>query len=734
MDIQEMLQNARAKNRGTLTEAESKQLLKHYDVPVVREVVVKTAEEAEKEALLLGFPVVLKGLGAKLTHKTERGVVQLDLKSPGEVRRAAELVAERAGRDLEGFLIQPMLTGRREFVAGLVCDRQFGPVIMFGLGGIFTEAISDVTFRVAPIDEKDASLMIDEIQARALLGPFRGEAPVNRKQLVDTLVGLSRMGMQYPDISEVDINPLLVSADGEVTAVDALVVLGEKQKTKALSPPVSLRAIGELFYPSSIAFIGASAQFGKWGYLLFINTIAGGYKGIVYLVNSKGGSIAGRDVFKSVTDIPDPVDLAVVTIPAEHIRSLIPQLKEKKIKNVLLVTSGFSEAGEEGRRLEERLIHEAREAGILVLGPNTMGICNPHESLFCMYNHVRPKAGSTALVAQSGNLGTQLLVFAEEAGIGIRAFCGSGNEAMITIEDYMDAFEIDNLSKTVVLYIESIKNGRRFFESARRLSHNKPVVVLKGGRTPAGEQAAASHTGAIASNVRIFEAACRQAGIILVEQPMDLLDASAAFSSLPLPKGKRVAIMTLGGGWGVITADLCVEYGLEVTPLSDDIIDRINQILPPYWSHANPVDLVAEMNHEVPLTVLEELVKWEGCDAVLHMGITGRPYFVRKMMASAAAADNTYNSAYFEKVPARLAEFEEHYCEHVVRLMEKYNKTILGVNLVSEQHTRTIFDVEGCFYKGVSFLAPERAVKALSKMYGYKRWLDHEGFSAFHEP
>jgi acyl-CoA synthetase (NDP forming) len=733
MDIQEMVQKARAENRGALTEAESKQLLKHYGVPVVYEVVVKTPDEAVQQAKRLNFPVVLKGLGAKLTHKTERGVVQLDLKSPEEVRQAADLIAERAGGDLEGFLIQPMLTGRREFVAGLIHDRQFGPVTMFGLGGIFTEALSDVTFRVAPIDEKDASLMIDEIQARALLGPFRGEAPVNREQLVDTLVGLSRMGMQYPEISEVDINPLLVSADGQVTAVDALVVLGEKQKAETFSPPVPVRAIGELFCPRSIAFIGASAQFGKWGYLLFINTIAGGYKGIIYLVNSKGGSIAGRDVFKSVMDIPDPVDLAVVTIPAEYIRSLIPQLKEKKIKNMLLITSGFSEVGEEGRRLEERLIHEAREAGILVLGPNTMGICNPHESFFCMYHHIRQKPGSTALVAQSGNLGTQLLTFAENAGIGIRAFCGSGNEAMITIEDYMDAFEIDDLSKTVVLYLESIKNGRRFFESARRVSHNKPVVVLKGGRTPAGEQAAASHTGAIASNVKIFEAACRQAGIVLVDQPMDLLDASAAFSSLPLPKGKRVAIMTLGGGWGVITADLCVEYGLDVPPLSDDIIHRINQILPPYWSHANPVDLVAEMNFEISMTVLEELIKWAGCDAVLHMGITGRSYFVRHMMDSAAVADKTYNSAYFEKLPARLEEFENRYCEHVVRLMDKYNKTILGVNLVSEQHTRTIFDVKGSSYKGVSFFTPERAVKALSKMYEYKRWLDHEGFSPFHE-
>ena len=174
-------------------------------------------------------------------------------------------------------------------------------------------------------------------------------------------------------------------------------------------------------------------------------------------------------------------------------------------------------------------MEDARAAGIAILGPNTMGICNPHENLFCLYQHVRPKPGSTALVAQSGNLGTQLLMFAESEGIGIRAFIGSGNEAMITIEDYMEFFETDDLTKTIVLYIESPKDGRRFFESTKRISRKKPVLMLKGGRTRAGDRAAASHTGALASNIEVFKAACRQAGVVLGETSMDLLDLSAAF-------------------------------------------------------------------------------------------------------------------------------------------------------------------------------------------------------------
>jgi acyl-CoA synthetase (NDP forming) len=380
-------------------------------------------------------------------------------------------------------------------------------------------------------------------------------------------------------------------------------------------------------------------------------------------------------------------------------------------------------------RLEERLVEEAREAGITILGPNTMGICNPHENLFCLYQHVRPKPGSTVLVAQSGNLGTQLLMFAESEGIGIRAFIGSGNEAMITIEDYMEFFETDALTKTVVLYVESPKDGRRFFESARRVSRKKPVLMLKGGRTRAGNRAAASHTGALASNIEVFKAACHQAGVVLGETSMDLLDLSAAFSSLPLPQGNKVAIMTLGGGWGVVTADLCVEYGLEVPDLSSDIISRIDKVLPPYWSRSNPVDLVAEMDLSVPMILIEELLKWDGCDAAIHLGILGRLVFVKRMIESSHLADQACDRKVLAEIVRRVADFELSYSEHVVRLMEKYGKPVLGVCLLSDENARAIKEIKGSQYKGVSFLTPERAVKALAGMYSYKCWLDLERIS-----
>jgi acyl-CoA synthetase (NDP forming) len=722
----ELIRRAKTADRSALTEAESKEVLERYGVPVVHESITSTPDEAVAAAGKIGFPVVLKGLGEKLTHKTERGLVFLNLNDAEAVRRAADRVVSAAGADLEGILIQPMITGRREFVAGLFRDPQFGPVVMFGLGGIFAEALDDVVFRIAPIDKKDAAQMVEELHAKKLLGPFRGEQAVNGEQLVQTLVGLSRIGLELPEVTEVDINPLLVTPDGRVTAVDALIILGQRPTENAIQPPIDPRSIAMLFYPRSIAFVGASGTLGKWGYRLFCNTAAGGFKGPIYLVNSRGGEIAGRPVFTSVTEIPGPVDLAVVTIPAVKVLDLIPQFKEKRIKNMLLITSGFAETGAEGRRLEEALVKAARGAGILILGPNTMGICNPHDTLFCCGSNVQPKPGTTTIVSQSGNLGVQLLDFAEHEGIGIRAFGGSGNEAMITIEDYMEAFEVDDLTQTVVLYLESVKNGRRFFQSAKRVGKKKPVIMLKGGRTQAGNRAAASHTGALASNMRVFKAAARQAGIIVVAQPMDLLDLSAAFSSLPLPRGNRVAVMTLGGGWGVVASDLCVENGLTIPDLSPELIARIDQILPPYWSRSNPIDLVGEVGSIIPKQVIEELMMWDGCDAVIHLGILGLRVFMTRMIASIHAVDPVMDRKILETIPDMLVEFEKSYLVHTTRLMEKYGKPILGVNLLPDENARTVTDVEGSPYKGVSFLTPERAVKALARMYSYRQWRDRE--------
>jgi acyl-CoA synthetase (NDP forming) len=719
--------DARYGNRTTLNEADSKRLLADYGVPVVEDKVAADPAAAMRLAEEVGFPVVLKALGARFNHKSERGLVRLNLTTTAHVGQAAREVAAEAGTDLEGFLVQPMLLGHREMVAGLFRDKQFGPVVMFGLGGVFTEALGDVVFRLAPLDDGEAAHMLHVLDSSALLGSFRGEAAADRDALVRTLTGLSRLAEEHPDVLEVDINPLLITAKGRVTAVDALVVRGEAGRSGVDRPPVPPAEIGKIFHPRSVVVVGASAEFGKWGHMLFTSIAAGRFPGPLYLVNLKGGEISGRLVYRSVAEIPGPVDLAVVTVPARHVLGLLPELDAKGITSVVLISSGFAEMGPAGRELERQLIGEARDRGITILGPNTMGICNPHRSFYCTGAISRPEPGPTAFMSQSGNMGLQLLCFAEQQGIGIRAFGGTGNEGMITIEDVLEAFAVDPLSRTVLLYIESVKNGRRFYSAAREVSRQKPVVVLKGGRTDAGAVAAASHTGALASDNRIFDAACRQAGIVMADRPTDMLDLAAAFSSLPLPEGDRVAIMTLGGGWGVVTADLCTENGLEVPALPPEIVDDINHLLPDFWSHCNPVDLVGDTNPEVPIRVMERLLAWDGCDAVIHLGVVGRKWMMRGLTDAWSRTDPDIEVTTLSQLNELAEQVERRYIDDLLGLIERHPKPVIGVSLTQRAGDKTVVEVAGRAYKGVFFSSPERAVMSLSRMWTYRHWRTRHG-------
>lgn len=709
----------------SLDENRAKKIFKKLGLPVVQEMRLESIDGLHGAAETVGYPVVLKGLAEQMLHKTEAGMVAVGITSEAHLTASAKKMKALAGDGFEAFLIQPVIQGRREFTAGMFKDPQFGPVIMFGVGGVLTQALTDMVFRLAPLSGADLDDMLDSLKSKALLGAFRGEAAVNRPALKSVLRGLSDLAVACPGIREIDINPLIVGPDGSPVAVDGLVILEKSGRCDAcVHQTIDFKALYTTFYPKTIAFVGASAVPGKWGHMLPTNAYSGGFKGGIFLINPKGGTIMGRKVYKTIDDVDGDVDLAVVTVPANRVMALIPALEKKHVKGMVLITSGFREVGDQGRELEDAVMAAAAKAGILVIGPNTMGLCNPHASLYFSGANAFPMPGSTALVSQSGNLGTQLLAFAEQQGIGIRGFAGSGNEAMVTIEDYMQALERDDLTRTVVLYIESVKHGRRFFESAARLSKTKPVVVLKGGRTRVGERAAASHTGAMASDAGIFNAACTQAGVIQVEQPMELLDLSAVFSSLPMPRGGRVAIMTLGGGWGVVTTDLCAEYGLGVPKLSKEIIERLDTCLPDFWSHGNPVDIVGEADPEIPMICLEELLKWDGCDAVIHLGIHGRRILVNAMANALLKTDPGVTQ---ETAAALMADFfaeEEKYTRYTVEMTQKYGKPVVGVSLLTDELSRTLYRYDDLDYKGVFFPSPERAVKALAGMVRYRKWLD----------
>ncbi len=726
-DTEKILEDSIRSGRFEILEDNAKLILAEFGIPVVKDIRVRTPEQAVETAVSLGFPVVIKGIAPGLKHKTESGMVKTGITDSEGVRNAIEaMLSECLDRELS-FLVQPQIPGRREFVAGMFKDPGFGPVIMFGLGGIYAEALNDTAFKIAPVDDVDMDDMFDQLMSKSLLGDFRGEKAVDMPRLRQILKGLSDLAMACPQIREIDINPVIIDPDGSPVAVDALILTQQDQVQPMDKPAVDPSFIRPCFYPKSIAFVGASASAGKWGHMLLTNTLSRNYRGRIFFVNPKTRVIAGKKVYSSIADIDSDIDLAVVTIPANRVIDLIPELAAKNTRGMLVITSGFKETGAAGEKMEKELVMAASDAGVLVLGPNTMGICNPHIDFFCSGVHVYPRPGSTALVCQSGNMGTQLLAFAEKQDIGIRAFSGSGNEAMVTIEDYMEAFEADDLTRTVVLYIESIKNGSRFFASASRVSKKKPVVVLKGGRTTQGTRAAASHTGAMATDGRVFDAACRQAGIVQVGQPMALLDLSAVFSSLPLPKGNRVAVMTLGGGWGVITTDLCEENNLAVPRLPDKVVRELDRILPDYWSRGNPVDIVGENDPSIPLKCVETLLQWDQCDAVIHLGIHGKRILANRMIDSIALTDPAYTDQDIEAARGAIDQVEKTYIQEVITLIETYKKPVLGVSLMTDETTRTLYRKPGSDYKAVFFPTPERAVQALEKMVFYNQWLEMHG-------
>ncbi len=479
--------------------------------------------------------------------------------------------------------------------------------------------------------------------------------------------------------------------------------------------------IRKIFYPESIAVVGATENLFKWGSYIFTNIIAGGFQGKVYPVAKKKETVYGHRAYGSVAEIQDPVDLVFITTPAASVMGVLADCVAKGVKNVVMITSGFSETGEEGKRLEEEMVSFARANGINVVGPNTMGIVNTAVGLYATGSQVRAPRGGISIIAQSGNVGNQIMEWAEQQNIGVGKFVGSGNEGVIGCEDYIGYFGDDADTTVVLMYIEGVDDGRRFMDSARGASMRKPVIALKAGRTEIGSRAAASHTGAMAGSFKTYESALRQSGVILVKAPTELLTISSAFDSMPLPKGNRVGVVTLGGGWGVITADECEERGLTLPPLPADVFAKLDAMLPPFWSRGNPVDLVGQPSMELFLESMNSMVSSDAYDAVILLGMVGAGKFVLRIHESAARM-GYYSYDKLGELQQLFAERQANFLDNIIELMEKYDKPIYPVALISSPGDEMIHYKDGSRYKAIIYKTPEEAVFCLEKQYEYYRY------------
>jgi acyl-CoA synthetase (NDP forming) len=477
-----------------------------------------------------------------------------------------------------------------------------------------------------------------------------------------------------------------------------------------------------LFNPKSIALIGASNNIGKWGAIVFLNIKLGGYSGSLHPVNPKEETIFGQKAYARVTDIPEPIDLAIIAIPASLTMVALRDCLAKGIRMAIVITSDFSETGEEGARLEEEMVETARAGGLRLVGPNTMGIFSAAANLTALMPPVRPRKGKVSLVSQSGNIGTQMMAWGEKFGVGFDKYVSSGNEGDLRAEDYVAFLGTAPDTKVILTYIEGLDDGREFWEKAKRITRQKPIIAFKGGKTGAGARAAKSHSGAMAGSREIYEAAFRQAGVIWASTTEEMLEWSAAFSSLPLPRGNRVGILTRGGGWGVIAADACSEIGLEVPPLGENLIRTLDPLMPVYWSKGNPVDMAASLSMDAYLKSLEALVAWDEVDAVISLSgdagpLTGILPELKKKTEGIIPAEN------LEKFAAHLAASRTRLYQRVCELIDRYQKPVftVGRNLVKGK------DGTAADLSLPQFRNPERAARAAGKLYQYSHYLKSIG-------
>jgi acyl-CoA synthetase (NDP forming) len=669
----------------TLSESASKALLRDVGVPLADEREVMSPAAAAAAAAELGFPVVAKLCGATIAHKTERGLVRLRLAdAPAVEAAAAELLAAATPADGDvTVLVAPMVAGSRELIAGMLRDPQFGPTVMLGVGGILAEAVADVVFRPAPLDAATAGEMIDGLATQRLLGPFRGEAAVDRGAMTAVLVGLGRLAAERPDVVSVDVNPLIVRADGTPVAVDALVEVeevdevgdvgeveeigdvGEPDAQRAGSPAParprpSEEAFRALFEPRAVLVTGASSHPGKFGFVSLHNLLAAGYAGEVYGTNLQGEEVLGVRTVADIADLPDgAIDLVFVCTPASANPDILKASAAKGIRAAFLTSAGYGEAGEEGRAAEARLVALADELGILLAGPNGQGVVSTPARLCAQIVAPYPPPGRIGVASQSGNFVSSFMNLARATGVGISRAVSAGNAAAVTVADYLDYYADDPATAVGLAYVEGITDGRALMSRLAGAAARKPLVLLKGGATEGGARAAASHTGALAADDKVFDGACRAAGITRAMSVDEAFEAAATFATQPSPSGPNVVVLTTAGGWGVVTADAVTrDRDLQLLTLPDDLRVAIDEHLPPRWSRNNPVDCAGGETRDTIPTVMELIATHPDVHAVIYLGIGIQSNQARMMREGRFFPDHGLGRIveYHERQDARFAE------------------------------------------------------------------------------
>ncbi|MGW6442919.1 acetate--CoA ligase family protein [Lentzea sp. NPDC055074] len=596
--VENVLAKVRAEGRSSLTAPEGKRVCDAYGIATPAEALAKSSEGAVAFAEEIGYPVVLKIVSPDILHKTEAGGVLVGLKSASEVAEGYRTIIHnarnyKADADVTGVQVQQQLpTGKEvhEVIVGATTDETFGKIVAFGLGGILVEVLKDVTFRLAPTSNAEALSMVDGIAAAEILRGVRGAEGVDAGKLADLIHRVSDLVTDFPQLAEVDLNPVLATPQG-ATAVDVRILVDEDaaKEPHRFTQDEILASMNRIMRPNAVAVIGASNEEGKIGNSVMKNLVNGGYQGEIYPINPKADEIGDRKAFASIADVPGDIDVAVFAIPAKFVPAALEEVGKKGVGGAIMIPSGFGETG--NIELQNEIVAIARKHGVRILGPNIYGYYYTPENLSATFCTPYDVKGGVALTSQSGGIGMAILGFSRSAGMGVSSIVGVGNKADIDEDDLLTFFESDPNTQLVAMHLEDLKDGRSFAETAKRVSEKKPVVVLKAGRTDQGAKAASSHTGALAGNDRVYDDILKQSGVIRAPGLNDLLEYARGIPLLATPKGENVVIITGAGGSGVLLSDACVDNGLSLMSIPDDLDAAFRKFIPPFGAAGNPVDI-----------------------------------------------------------------------------------------------------------------------------------------------
>lgn len=493
-----------------------------------------------------------------------------------------------------------------------------------------------------------------------------------------------------------------------------------------MSRAVNVDRYRALFEPRGIIVAGASSHPGKFGFVAAHNILAHGYAGNVFLTNREGGTILDRQTYRSVDDVPEgAADLVFVCTPPATLPEMLRACAQKGVKAAFVSSAGFGEAGEEGLRAERELAALCDELGILLAGPNGQGIVSTPVGLCAQIIAPYPPAGRIAVASQSGGFVQAFLNYARSMGVGVSRAVSAGNSASTTVADYLDYFAVDPATEVSLVYVEGLADGRLFFEKARAAAAKKPIVVLKGGVTAGGQRAAASHTGALATDDKVFDGMCRQAGLSRASTVEEAFEIAASFAVHPQPRGPRVFVLTTAGGWGVLTADrISQSRDLELLPLPADLRAAFDAKLPPRWSRNNPADLAGSETRETVLECLELAVAHAEVDAVVLLGVG-----IQSNLGDLERRGPFYPGHGLERIVEYHERQDARYATATVELSRKYGKPVLVATELADAQPGNPGIVKLKELGSFAYASSHQAATALEHLYRYHRYRARRGLA-----